>query len=78
MLIKTNGTMNVFRAYGVLCLAFLVLFVIVNMAQRDEGMSGEAAPEGDIVSANLDRSTLPDFQRSKMASFLMKLCNFKH
>ena len=37
MLIKSHGTILVFRIYGLVCAVFLVLFVLVNFYNRDEG-----------------------------------------
>lgn len=39
MLIKEYGTVLVFRVYGVVCAVFLVLFVLVNIYNRNEGGS---------------------------------------
>ncbi len=46
IMIKSKGTVMVFRVYGLCSLVFLVLFVAVNFAQHDEG-SGSAS-EGDM------------------------------
>lgn len=48
MLIKTNGTVAVFRAYGFTCLVVLVIFVAVNFYNRNEGgLTGDLPEDVD-------------------------------
>jgi len=52
MLIKSNGTIKVFRAYGLVCLVFLVVFVVVNFYNRDEGGLSSDLPD-DVDPRNV-------------------------
>ena len=52
------GTVMVFRAYGVLCGVFLVLFVAVNFAALNEGESDKEMAEEAV---SVVRRTLMDF-----------------
>ncbi|TRY69318.1 hypothetical protein TCAL_14242 [Tigriopus californicus] len=48
MLIKTNGTVAVFRAYGFTCLVVLVIFIAVNFYNRSEGeLNGDLSQDFD-------------------------------
>ncbi len=51
MMIKSKGTVTVFRFYGLVCLVFLVIFVAVNVATHDEGSAaaggGQAGADGE-------------------------------
>ncbi len=48
-LIKSHGTVWVFRVYGLVCAVFLVIFLAVNFARRDEGSaSAEDGADADV------------------------------
>lgn len=55
MLIKTYGTVLVFRIYGLVCAVFLLLFILVNFFNRNEGSFSADLPD-DIDPKNVNES----------------------
>jgi len=45
MLIKSHGTVLVFRIYGLVCAVFLILFILVNFYNRSEGKLSADLPD---------------------------------
>ena len=43
------GSVAVFRSYGITCLVFLVIFVLVNFGAKDEGCSSDNVTGEDMV-----------------------------
>jgi hypothetical protein len=54
MLIKDHGTVLVFRIYSIVCAVFLVLFILVNFYNRNEGGMSADLPD------DLDPKTLAE------------------
>ena len=55
MIYLIPGSVMVFRVYGVVCAGFLVLFVLVNLYNRNEGsFSAELADEIDPTVHTID------------------------
>ena len=52
MLIKTYGTVLVFRIYGAVCGVFFILFVLVNFYNRNEGSLSTDLPD-DVDPRNV-------------------------
>ena len=57
MLIKTYGTILVFRVYGAVCAVFFILFVLVNFVNRSEGKITSDLPD-DVDPRNVSKGPI--------------------
>ena len=57
MLIKSHGTVLVFRIYGLVCAVFLILFILVNFYNRSEGKLSADLPD-DVDPRKVSRTNL--------------------
>ena len=56
MLIKSHGTVLVFRIYGLVCAVFLILFILVNFYNRSEGKLSADLPD-DVDPRKVRKTT---------------------